>query len=63
MGEEARKLPQALKEGENVHVELAYDPLDIQTAINRVKSPKAGAIVLFAGQQPQHAPACPSDVY
>ncbi|KAI9767358.1 MAG: Molybdopterin synthase catalytic subunit [Geoglossum simile] len=56
MNEEAKKPPQILKEGEYVHVELTHDPLDIQTAVNRVKSPKAGAIVLFAGQQFPLAP-------
>ncbi|KAF2397376.1 Molybdopterin biosynthesis MoaE [Trichodelitschia bisporula] len=34
---------------ENIYVELTHDHLDTMTAINRVKSPKAGAVVLFAG--------------
>jgi molybdopterin synthase catalytic subunit len=51
MSEEARQPPQVLREGDSIHVELAHDRLDVQTIINRVKSPKAGAIVLFAGQQ------------
>ncbi|KAH0536442.1 Molybdopterin synthase catalytic subunit [Glutinoglossum americanum] len=42
-------LPQVLREGENIYAELTRDHLDVQTTINRVKSPKAGAIVLFAG--------------
>lgn len=33
----------------DMHVELTYDHLDPTTAMNRVKSPKAGAVVLFAG--------------
>ena len=49
MSDEDRKNPQFLKEGDNIHVELTHDPLDIQTAVNRIRSPKAGAIVLFAG--------------
>ncbi|KAI9858286.1 MAG: Molybdopterin synthase catalytic subunit [Trichoglossum hirsutum] len=49
MSEEAGQPPQILREGENIYVELTHDRLDIQTTINRVKSPKAGAIVLFAG--------------
>jgi molybdopterin synthase catalytic subunit len=34
---------------ENVHVALTYDHLDAISTMNRVRSPKAGAIVLFAG--------------
>jgi molybdopterin synthase catalytic subunit len=34
---------------DNIHVSLTYDPLDSSTALARVKSPKAGAVVLFAG--------------
>ena len=34
---------------ENVYVSLTYDPLDATAAMARVKSPKAGAVVLFAG--------------
>ncbi|KAK5717355.1 hypothetical protein LTR15_009249 [Elasticomyces elasticus] len=33
----------------NIHVGLTYAPLDAFAAISRVKSPKAGAVVLFAG--------------
>lgn len=33
----------------NITVLLTHSPLDILTAISHVKSPKAGAIVLFAG--------------
>ncbi|KAF2839115.1 Molybdopterin biosynthesis MoaE [Patellaria atrata CBS 101060] len=36
-------------EEEHVHVELAHDPLDAKASMERVGSPKAGAIVLFAG--------------
>lgn len=35
----------------NIYVSLTYDPLDATTAISRVKSPKAGAVLLFAGEQ------------
>jgi molybdopterin synthase catalytic subunit len=34
---------------EDVHVALTYDNLDAVSTMNRVRSPKAGAIVLFAG--------------
>ncbi|KAK5169257.1 Molybdopterin synthase catalytic subunit [Oleoguttula sp. CCFEE 6159] len=34
----------------NIHVELTYDHLDVVSIMNRVRSPKAGAIVLFAVQ-------------
>jgi molybdopterin synthase catalytic subunit len=34
---------------EDIHVELTYDHLDISSIMKRVKRPKAGAIVLFAG--------------
>ncbi|KAI9733403.1 MAG: Molybdopterin synthase catalytic subunit [Cirrosporium novae-zelandiae] len=40
--------PQSLSD-EGVHVELTYDYLDIVATTNQVKSPKAGAVVLFAG--------------
>ncbi|KAI9703353.1 MAG: Molybdopterin synthase catalytic subunit [Candelina mexicana] len=33
----------------NIHIELTHSALDIPTVISHVKSPKAGAIVLFAG--------------
>jgi hypothetical protein len=32
-----------------IYVSLTYDPLDATQAMARVKSPKAGAVVLFAG--------------
>lgn len=32
-----------------IYVELTHSHLDIPTAIARVKSPKAGAVVMFAG--------------
>lgn len=32
-----------------VYVSLTYDKLDVTKAMGRVKSPKAGAVVLFAG--------------
>lgn len=34
---------------EGVYVSLTYDELDASKAMARVKSPKAGAVVLFAG--------------
>lgn len=33
----------------SVYVSLTYDPLDATALMARVKSPKAGAVVLFAG--------------
>lgn len=35
---------------DNIYVSLTYDPLDAALQIARVKSPKAGAVVLFAGE-------------
>ncbi|RPB01015.1 Molybdopterin biosynthesis MoaE, partial [Choiromyces venosus 120613-1] len=34
---------------ENIHVELTNDPLSITQVMDRIRSPKAGALVLFAG--------------
>ncbi|KAL2158436.1 hypothetical protein VTH06DRAFT_4484 [Thermothelomyces fergusii] len=34
---------------EGCYVALTYSPLDMQSVIDRVRSPQAGAIVLFAG--------------
>jgi hypothetical protein len=39
---------QALEE-QNVYVSLTYDELNAKTSMDRVKSPKAGAVVLFSG--------------
>jgi hypothetical protein len=39
---------QALNE-QNVYVSLTYDELNAKTTMDRVKSPKAGAVVLFSG--------------
>lgn len=39
-----------LQEGE-CYVALTHNNLDAKTAIDRVRSPKAGAIVLFAGDR------------
>lgn len=36
----------------NCYVALTHDHLDVLTIMNRVRSPKAGAIVLFAGTLP-----------
>lgn len=43
--------PQSMSE-ENIHVELTHEPLSITGTLNRVRSPKAGALVLFAGLNP-----------
>lgn len=40
---------QSLSEGE-IYVSLTYDELDATKVMARVKSPKAGAVVLFAGR-------------
>jgi len=37
------------RSGHGVYVSLTYDNLDASKAMARVKSPKAGAVVLFAG--------------
>lgn len=34
-----------------VHVELTEKHLDVMSVMNRVRSPKAGAIVFFAGMR------------
>lgn len=36
--------------GQDVYVSLTYDELDAKAMMDRVKSPKAGAVVLFAGK-------------
>lgn len=36
-------------ETDNIYVGLSDEPLNILTTIARVKSPKAGAVVMFAG--------------
>lgn len=43
--------PQSMSE-ENIHVELTHEPLSITGTLDRVRSPKAGALVLFAGLNP-----------
>jgi len=35
---------------QDVFVSLTYDELDAKTTMDRVKSPKAGAVVLFSGK-------------
>lgn len=37
---------------QDVFVSLTYDELDAKNMMDRVKSPKAGAVVLFAGTYP-----------
>jgi hypothetical protein len=44
-------------EEENIHVEITYSHLDITSIVSKVKSPKAGAIVLFAGNIIQFPPS------
>lgn len=39
----------------NVYVSLTYDELDAKAMMDRVKSPKAGAVVLFAGTSLLHS--------
>lgn len=34
-----------------VHVGLTHEPLDILAGLARVKSPEAGAVVMFAGKR------------
>lgn len=34
---------------QDIYVSLTYDELDAKSIMDRVKSPKAGAVVLFAG--------------
>lgn len=41
---------QSRQDEENVYVSLTYDPLDATKQMARVKSAKAGAVVLFAGK-------------
>ncbi|SMQ56325.1 unnamed protein product [Zymoseptoria tritici ST99CH_3D7] len=38
----------------NIYVSLTYDPLDATAQMARVKSPQAGAVVLFAGTTRSH---------
>jgi molybdopterin synthase catalytic subunit len=37
------------EEEEGIYVGLTYDDLDVVSIMNRVKNPKAGAVVMFAG--------------
>ncbi|CUS13062.1 unnamed protein product [Tuber aestivum] len=47
---EEKQLPQTESlSRENIHVELTSAPLSIAQVMDRVRSPKAGALVLFAG--------------
>lgn len=41
---------------EGCHVALTHSPLDVPTVMNLVRSPAAGAIVLFAGPSPLPSP-------
>lgn len=45
---QSAKLPTEFKE-DGVFVALTHDTLDAVAIMNKVRSPKAGAIVLFAG--------------
>lgn len=49
MSEESQYL-----EEDDIHVELTYAHLDVIAVMNRVRSPKAGAIVIFAGNRNHH---------
>lgn len=40
------------REGDGVYVGLTNDALELISIVNRVKSPKAGAIVTFSGRLP-----------
>jgi len=42
---------------ENIHVELTNAPLSITEVMNKIRSPKAGALVLFAGIPPSFLPS------
>jgi len=43
-------LPQSREAfGGKIYVQLTHEHLDIPSAIAKVKSPKAGAVVMFAG--------------
>jgi molybdopterin synthase catalytic subunit len=46
---------------DNCYVALTHDHLDAKSMMNRVRSPKAGAIVLFAGCTPPPFAECPAD--
>lgn len=50
-----RPLPETIT-CEGVHVELTHAHLDFTSVMNTVKSPKAGAIVLFAGTSNRFLP-------
>ena len=50
---------QALEE-QNVYVSLTYDELNAKTTMDRVKSPKAGAVVLFSGTNFHNSPSSSS---
>lgn len=45
---------QCIKE-EGISIALTHGSLDARAVMNEVRSPKAGAIVLFAGQFPRLA--------
>ena len=46
---------------DNCYVALTHDHLDAKSMMNRVRSPKAGAIVLFAGCTPPPFAERPAD--
>lgn len=45
--------PQGLEDN-GVSVSLTYGPLDVSSVVASVRSPRAGAIVLFAGELLYH---------
>ena len=48
------KLNPDVRSRDGIHVELTHSNLNITSIINTVRSPKAGAIVLFAGIYRMH---------
>jgi len=42
----------------DIYVSLTYDELNAKSIMDRVKSPKAGAVVLFAGMPSLVLPKC-----
>ena len=50
-------LPQVISR-DGVSVSLTHDRLDVASVVSSVRSPKAGATVLFAGKFSSYLPAC-----
>lgn len=47
---------------DHLHVELTYDYLNVNANMDKVRSPKAGAIVMFAGKSIQLCEVYAKDV-